>query len=66
VGLALVKKEDKMSYLQDCKYSYGSMYGCINEPIVEEEFGYPYRYPYYPMFYRFHRYIPRRRLWGGW
>jgi hypothetical protein len=51
-----------MNYLDDCIYNFGTRYGCITEPVREEEF-----FPrYHPMFYRFHRYIPRRRMWRYW
>jgi hypothetical protein len=53
-----------MSYLHDCKYNFGTRFGCITEPIRDEEDG--FGFGYHPMFYRFHRYIPRRRMWRFW
>jgi len=52
-----------MGYLHNCTYHFGNRFGCITEPIKEEEEFLPV-FP--PMYYRFHRHIPRRRLWRWW
>jgi len=54
-----------MGFLDNCTHHFGNRFGCINEPIVEEEdFG--FFFP--PMFHRFNRFrrFPRRRMWRRW
>jgi len=52
-----------MNYLSNCTYHFGNRFGCITEPIDDvEDFG--MFYP--PMYYRFNRYVPRRRMWRWW
>jgi len=53
-----------MNFLHNCTYHFGNRFGCITEPIVEEEENFGFYYP--PLYYRFNRHIPRRRLWRWW
>jgi len=49
-----------MSYLHGCKYHFGNRFDFGKAERKEEE---AVQFRYHPMYYRFHRYIPRRRLW---
>ncbi|MCL1877816.1 MAG: hypothetical protein FWF80_03075 [Defluviitaleaceae bacterium] len=53
-----------LGFLCDCRFRYENRFGPFNERNSEEEFD-EFRFRHHPMFYRFHRYIPRRRLWGA-
>ncbi|MCL2198005.1 MAG: hypothetical protein FWB80_03685 [Defluviitaleaceae bacterium] len=52
-----------MSFLHGCKYHFGNRFefGKLEEEIEE-----PIQFRYHPIYYRFHRHIPRRRLWMRW
>jgi hypothetical protein len=50
----------RFGFLNDCVMHYGNKFGPFEK---EEELP---RMRFHPMYYRFHRYIPRRRLWMGW
>jgi len=47
-------------FLHDCTYHYGNRFDLFTEPVDEVE-SFETNFPH--MYYRFHRYIPRRRLW---
>jgi len=49
-------------FLGDCRYHFGNRFEPFEIDEPEEDF----RFRRHPMFYRFNRYIPRRRMWMGW
>lgn len=48
-----------MGFLHNCTYHVGNRFDRF-APLAKEEESRP---RFHPMYYRFHRYIPRRRLW---
>jgi len=49
-----------MGFLHGCTYHFGNRFNRFAPLIEEKEEVVP---RYHPMYYRFNRYIPRRRMW---